>query len=932
MTKKTITIILIILIIIIFKNILIPVRASEQGDLVFTEIMYDLEGADESREWVEIFNKSTSTVAIITGSGADSWRFNDGSNHLLSLYQGTADMESGEIAIIADDGLTFMEEHPDYQGTIFETAMNLANSGDTIGLSSDAGQTLFSEVAYEAGWGAAANSRTLEKIDFNGGDQADNWQESFILGGSPGASSTVESLNQPPVAVAGPDQTVWFGQTVYFDGTGSTDPDDDQLDYLWDFGDLNSGEGATTTHDYSATGTFEVILTVWDGEAENQDELTVEIIEAPNTSPQADAGPDQSVEVGQEVIFDGSSSSDPDNDPLSYSWTISNTVIGSGAMINYSFASQGEYVVDLTVSDGQATSTDFLRVNVTEPVMESTYDYSAIFINELMPNPAGSDDNEWFEFYNQGDSIINLENLKIKDNSSSFYIVEAADFLTTYINPGSFFVINRDVSGLALNNSGGDCLNLLTTDDEIIYSVCYQETALEDQSYARQNDNSWSWTGLATAGAANQFSQVTEPEPELEAEPTTSAEPGAAPQDYSVLIISEFLPNPAGSDLNEFIELYNQSEEAIDLTGCQLDDDEGGSTPYKFTEKIIAPQEYLPVYQSETKVVLNNSSDSARLLDPTGEIVFQASYDTVTEGKSYNYDQLAREWFQGEPSPGEQNLIGPTPVAVAGHKEEGQVIEEPVSDFYSMSELKQLDKGQEVTTWGVVTVPPDVLGGSYFYVSEYDLSTDEAILETGCQVYNLKKEFPKLAVGDVIQVTGIISENRGEKRVKTKTSDDIMVIKTINMMAPPLVTASDIGEELEGGFIALAGEILDRKKTTLMLGDDTGEVKIYATSQSGLNFNDLEEGYWLDLQGIVSETTAGYRILPRFATDIKSGEVVTDLNEVINIDQEKILMPEKTNFTQKYLLIILAGLVLAGSLALVAKTIIVKTKNKKNSS
>jgi serine protease len=55
------------------------------------------------------------------------------------------------------------------------------------------------------------------------------------------------------------------GLTVSVDASASTDPDGDTLSYLWDFGDGATGTGRTTSHTYSAGGTYTIILTVSDG-------------------------------------------------------------------------------------------------------------------------------------------------------------------------------------------------------------------------------------------------------------------------------------------------------------------------------------------------------------------------------------------------------------------------------------------------------------------------------------------------------------------------------------------------------------------------------------------------------------------------------------------------------------------------------------------
>lgn len=90
-----------------------------------------------------------------------------------------------------------------------------------------------------------------------------------------------------------------------------------------------------------------------------------------NYAPTANAGPDQTVDVGDEVTLNGAGSLDPDEDTLTFTWTRtqgpSTTLTNADQQVaNFVAQEPGDYIFELTVSDGSATDSDTVTIFVRE--------------------------------------------------------------------------------------------------------------------------------------------------------------------------------------------------------------------------------------------------------------------------------------------------------------------------------------------------------------------------------------------------------------------------------------------------------------------------------------------------------------------------------------------------------------------------------------
>jgi hypothetical protein len=292
-----------------------------------------------------------------------------------------------------------------------------------------------------------------------------------------------------------------------------------------------------------------------------------------------------------------------------------------------------------------------------------------LVINEFMANNdvavEGPDGGfpDWIELYNGGTEAVDLGGMYLTDDLSN---PDAWQFSSdTVIEAGGFLVVWADNlpdsgslhAGFGLNASG-EAVGLFAVDGETEVDSVVFGRQLDDVAYGRLPDGDSNWTYLTpTPGLSNSLGEVVDPEGALVSEIPDG------------LFINEFMADneitiagPEGT-YPDWIELYYNGSEIIDLGGMYLTDDLNDTTAWQFPEGTIMEQgDYLVVWA-------DNSSSGGGLhtgfaLSANGEAIGLFASDGITLIDSVIFTKQLGDISYGRMPDGAENweyLLSATP-------------------------------------------------------------------------------------------------------------------------------------------------------------------------------------------------------------------------------------------------------------------------------
>jgi len=335
------------------------------------------------------FDASTSTVEAGHRITDYSWNFGDGTSgggeQATHAYAAAGDYfvtlrvtdDAGRTSSVSRQTITVGGTKPTASFTFTPSSPTVGQSVSFDGSSSTApsGSTIASYAWTFDDGGTATGVNPSHTFAAAG-----SYQVSLVVTDSSGQTSTAATRNVSVSDVSKPTASFTYspsspsvGQTVTFNGTGSTAPSGRTVTgWAWNFGDGSApASGATTTHAYSASGSYTATLIVTDSAGQTSAAATQTVnVGNPSAPTVSFTYVPTSPVAGQTVTFNASATASSGRTITSYTWDFGDgSPTGSGSAPTHIYATGGTYNVSVVVADSgspQLTGTSSTSLFVSD--------------------------------------------------------------------------------------------------------------------------------------------------------------------------------------------------------------------------------------------------------------------------------------------------------------------------------------------------------------------------------------------------------------------------------------------------------------------------------------------------------------------------------------------------------------------------------------
>jgi len=284
-----------------------------------------------------------------------------------------------------------------------------------------------------------------------------------------------------------------------------------------------------------------------------------------------------------------------------------------------------------------------------------------LLISEVSPNVGGAS-NEFIELHNISDADLDLQaiGLKLKLISSSGTITnKTINWMNKIIPARSYFLFGAGIIPNSFDATYGGTLMtgtsgvmIMDKDDVVIDRISWINLAtnvsLERYVGNFIPDNNAGFFIQAVPNPQNSSYKELPIEPDPVPEPTPISNP--EPVIYSKEIrINEILPSPKSSLLKEFVEFYNFSDTAVNLSGWKLQDMNliKNNKFCSLPELLIQPTSYaiFNLKDCDVSITLNNTGDSLSLFNPiSSDPLSKTSFGKAEYDVSWSFSGVNWKW------------------------------------------------------------------------------------------------------------------------------------------------------------------------------------------------------------------------------------------------------------------------------------------------
>lgn len=296
------------------------------------------------------------------------------------------------------------------------------------------------------------------------------------------------------------------------------------------------------------------------------------------------------------------------------------------------------------------------------------YSSGPVRINEVMSSNrtsitlADGSAPDWIEVINISDKAVSLEGYtltKSANDSRTFTFpavtLNAGECVLVYADGKLREDASEDFHAPFRLSSAGDTLMLFNAGGTAIDTVNIASLGA-DQSYVRTDTRSWQLSTQPTPGLSNTTENYLALHQVVENSPVVLSE---------IMSVNTSTYADENGQYHDYIELYNRSGEAVDLSGWYLTDDPQNLRKWRFPACSLGSGEYMVVFASKldrsedvahlhTNFSLSSEGEQVLLVNAEGRIMDRVDFDLLKANVAYSLSADGN-WYSGTPTPGQAN-------------------------------------------------------------------------------------------------------------------------------------------------------------------------------------------------------------------------------------------------------------------------------------